>query len=65
MKVGFIGLSHLGLCYLAASAEKKCNVIGYTKNRETFKQLSQFKISIKEPHLIETIRKKENNNTKK
>ena len=57
MKVGFIGLSHLGLCYLAASAKKKCDVIGYTKNKVTFKELSAFKTSIKEPHLIETIRK--------
>ena len=57
MKLGFIGLSHLGLCYLAASAVKKCNIVGYTKNTETLNLLSQFKIPINEPNLIEIIRK--------
>ena len=32
--IGFVGLSHLGLNYLAASVEKKFNVIGVDLNQK-------------------------------
>ena len=51
MKIGFIGMSHLGLCYLAASAEKKCKVIGYTKDVRVLKSLSKLEFNINEPRL--------------
>lgn len=58
LKIGFIGMSHLGLCYLAATASKKLNVIGYDKDQKKIKELkNNFKISIQEPLLMETLKK--------
>ncbi len=57
MKIGFIGLSHLGLCYLAASAVKGCNVIGFTKDINYYKLIKEYKFPIKEKNLIESLKK--------
>ncbi len=57
MKIGFIGLSHLGLCYLAASAEKGCQVIGYSRDKDLLLSLSEFELSVKEPNLVKTLKK--------
>ncbi len=58
LKIGFIGMSHLGLCYLAATASKKINVIGYDKDNIKINELNNnFKIGIQEPLLIETLKK--------
>ena len=51
-------MSHLGLCYLAATASKKINVIGYDKDNKKINDLNNnFKIGIQEPLLIETLKK--------
>ncbi len=57
MKIGFVGLSHLGLCYLAASAFKGCNVIGFTKNKNYYESIKDYKFDIKEKNLIKIIKK--------
>ncbi len=51
MKIGFVGLSHLGLNYLAASAEKKFTTIGVDPRKEIIENLKKFKIIYKEPGL--------------
>ena len=58
MKIGFVGLSHLGLCYLAASAFKGCNVIGFTKDKNYYESIKDYKFDIKEKNLINIIEKK-------
>ena len=55
--VGYIGMSHLGLCYLAAAASKSINVIGIDKDKEKISKLKDFNISIKEPLLKETLKR--------
>ena len=62
MKIGFIGLSHLGLCYLAASAEKGCQVIGYSRDKDLLLSLSEFELSVKEPNLVKTLKKNKKKN---
>lgn len=61
LNLGFVGLSHLGLSYLAASAQKKHKVIGLDIDRNKIEQLKKFKTIYKEPLLKETI----NRNKKK
>jgi UDPglucose 6-dehydrogenase len=57
LTIGFIGMSHLGLCYIAATASKKLNVVGYDKDKKKIKAIRNNKISIKEPLLKETLKK--------
>ena len=40
-KIGFVGLSHLGLNYLAASSEKNFNVIGIEPDRKLLSRIKQ------------------------
>ena len=55
LKVGFVGLTHLGLTYLAASSEKGFKVIGIDFNQNKINQLKKFDIEYKEPDLQKTI----------
>ena len=41
LKVGFVGLTHLGLTYLAASSEKGFKVIGIDFNQNKINQLKK------------------------
>tara|TARA_Y100001970_G_C14259265_1_gene878337 strand:+ start:7840 stop:9087 length:1248 start_codon:yes stop_codon:yes gene_type:complete len=61
MKICFIGLSHLGLNYLAASAAKGFKVIGYDPDINLIKKLKLNKKIFKEPFLFENIKKYKNN----
>ncbi len=49
--VGFCGLSHLGLCYMAAYAVKKFNVIGYDASKLKVDKLNKNQLDINEPNL--------------
>ena len=51
MKIGFAGMTHLGINTAVATAEKGWNVIGYDKNELLIKNLNHNKIPIKEPDL--------------
>ena len=51
LKVGFVGLTHLGLTYLAASSEKGFKVKGIDLNQNKINKLKKFDIEYKEPNL--------------
>ena len=57
LKVGFAGLTHLGLNYLAASAEMGLNVVGLDFDRKKLNKLKDYVIEYKEPNLEKVIRK--------
>ena len=61
MEIGFFGLSHLGLNYLAANACKGHKVIGYDRDNELIKNLTLGKKLFKEPFLFENINKYKKN----
>ena len=70
MKIGYLGMSHLGLNYLAATATKKYNVYGFDLNNKKINRLQKCKIDLTEPNLKEAIFKNRNrilfsNNLKK
>ena len=58
LKIGYVGLSHLGLNYLAASAKKNFFVIGVDQNNERVKNLERNIFEYKEPNLNNIIIKK-------
>ena len=51
MNIGYIGLSHLGINHVAASAVKGFKVIGYDKDEKIIKDLKQGKINFYEKNL--------------
>ena len=55
LKVGFVGSTHLGLTYLAASSDKGFKVIGIDLNQNKINKLKKFDIEYKEPNLQKTI----------
>ena len=55
LKVGFVGLTHLGLTYLAASSDKGFKVICIDLNQNKINKLKKFDIEYKEPNLQKTI----------
>jgi|TARA_B110000046_G_C12969559_1_gene388352 UDPglucose 6-dehydrogenase len=57
MKIGFVGMTHLGLCQLAACAEKKFDVLGIDSSLEKIKNLNNLDILYDEPFLKKTIKK--------
>ncbi len=57
MKIGFVGMTHLGLCQIAACAEKKFKVFGFDTNFEKINDLNNFKIYYKEPFLLKLLKK--------
>ncbi len=57
MKIGFVGMTHLGLCQIAACAEKKFKVFGLDSNTEKIKDLNNLKIYYKEPFLLKLLKK--------
>ena len=61
LKFGFVGLTHLGLNYLAGATEKKFNVIGVDLDSNKINQLKKFKIQYSEPKLKKTIIKNQKN----
>ena len=51
MKIGFVGLSHLGLCYLVAAAVKKIKVYGFDKDIKRIHNLKMNNFEIEEKKL--------------
>ena len=51
LHIGFVGLTHLGLNYLAASAEKKFKTLGIDLNSSKTNDLKKFIIEYDEPRL--------------
>ena len=63
IKLGFVGLSHLGLNYLAASAQKNFSVTGVDINSKKIIKLNKNIIEYEEPNLKKVILKNNKNIT--
>ena len=61
IKIGFVGLTHLGLNYLAASAQKKFSVTGIDTNSKKIIKLDKNIIEYEEPYLKKVILKNNKN----
>ena len=59
--IGFCGMSHLGLCYSAAAAEKGFQVVCFDYNKNQIKNLNKFEIEVNEPELKKLIIKNKEN----
>ena len=57
IKIGFVGLTHLGLNYLAATVQKNYSVIGVDTNEKIIKRLNKNIIDHREPNLKKLITK--------
>ena len=57
ISIGFVGLTHLGLNYLAASSEKNFKVVGLDLNQNRINKLKKFDIEYNEPNLQKIISK--------
>ena len=57
MKIGFVGMTHLGLCYLAACAHKKFAVKGFDLDREKINNLNNLILEHDEPMLKKILNK--------
>lgn len=57
MKIGFVGMTHLGLCQIAACAEKKFEVFGFDTNSKKIKDIKNLNIYYKEPLLLKFLKK--------
>ena len=57
IKIGFAGLTHLGINYLAASASKKFQVVGFDRSKTLVSNLKKNKLHVSEPKLSYTINK--------
>ena len=51
LHIGFVGLTHLGLNYLAASAEKKFKTLGVDLNSSKTNDLKKYNVEYDEPRL--------------
>ena len=58
--IGFCGMSHLGLCYSTAAAEKGFNITCFDFDENKINNLKNFKLDIEEPDLKELIDKNKN-----
>ena len=58
--IGFCGMSHLGLCYSAAAAEKGFNVVCFDFDSQKISKLKKNNIEIEEPDLKKLIQKNKN-----
>ena len=56
--IAYCGLTHLGLCSMAAAVSKKFKVIGYDNDNEKIKKLINGDFKITEPNLINTLKSK-------
>ena len=56
-KVGFVGMSHLGINCLAATSEKNFSVIGFDFEKDKIEKLNKYKSEIFEPKLNSILKK--------
>lgn len=60
MKIAFVGMSHLGINYALAAAEKGFKVICYDQDQKTIKNLSLGNFSFFEPNIDKLYKKNKN-----
>ena len=58
IKIGYIGLTHLGMNYLTSSLNKNYKVVAYDEDKKKIENLKNDIIEYNEPKLRETIIKK-------
>ena len=56
-EIGFVGLSHLGLNYLAATAQKNYSVLGIDRDQKKINEIKKLNLSFSEPKLKNLLRK--------
>ena len=49
--IGFVGMSHLGLNYLAATSEKGFSVIGFDNDKDKIHKIKKRTLDLSEPNL--------------
>ena len=60
MNIGFVGMSHLGLNYLAAASEKGFSVIGFDNDKDKIHKIKKRTLDLSEPNLWNLIKKNSN-----
>ena len=60
-KIGYVGLTHLGLIYSLASAKKGFEVFAFDYNQKLISEINMNKINIQEPKLNFMIKKYKKN----
>jgi len=65
MKIGFVGATHLGICYFSAASEKGFNVICYDEDKELIRNLNNPKPPFFEKNLTNILKKKTKTNLSK
>ncbi len=58
--IGFVGMSHLGLNYLAATSEKGFSVIGFDNDKDKIRKIKKRTLDLSEPNLWNLINKNSN-----
>ena len=56
-EIGFVGLDHLGLNYLAAAAQKKYSVIGIHRDQRQINEIKKLNLPFSEPKLKNLLEK--------
>ena len=56
-KIGFCGMSHLGLCYSTAAAEKGFQITCFDFDEKKINHLKKSNLEVEEPELKELINK--------
>ncbi len=57
MKVGFVGMTHLGIDYGAATASKRFDTVGYDSDPSLIERLCKNDLPVEEPGLLDLIQK--------
>ena len=57
MRIGFVGLTHLGLVSSICAAEKGFNLVCYDSKTNLIEMLNNFDLPIEEPGLIQLLKK--------
>ncbi len=60
LNIGFVGMSHLGLNYLAAASEKGFSVIGFDNDKDKIHKIKKRTLDLSEPNLWNLIKKNSN-----
>ena len=60
LNIGFVGMSHLGLNYLAAASEKGFSVIGFDNDKDKIRKIKKRTLDLSEPNLWNLIKKNSN-----
>ena len=60
IKIGFAGLSHLGLCSMIANANLGIQTYGFDFDKNRVEKYNDFKLDIKEPKLLNLLKKNNN-----